>query len=403
MTNQNNKNTENNILRPGVALALSGGGFRATLFHLGAIWRLNQLGYLKKLNRITSVSGGSIINGVLAVKWKELNFDDKGVALNFEEKVASLVLRFCNKYIDIPIGLLGMLTWPTILLAPFYLNITPGELLAWYYDATLFKGSCLKDLPDDKDGPRFIFYSTNYQTGAGVRFSKPYVGDWKLGLLKDRNIKIATAVAASSAFPPVFAPLLLRTKPENWDPNVQAPLSKETGMRKRMYLADGGIYDNLGLEAASRYKTVLVSDAGAPFTTGYGWPFQLSHVKRISRVREIAMEQTRALRIRELIKDYKIGQNAPGNTLNHDGTYWGIATRINEYALEKEGLGKPLAYDNNVTNSMPLVSTRLWPFPLNVQEHLINWGYSLCDAAMRRYVLHNCSESGDFPMPNSPM
>src|SRR5260370_305678 len=48
-----------------VGLAMSGGGFRATLFHLGALWRLNELGYLTKLDRISSVSGGSITTGVL--------------------------------------------------------------------------------------------------------------------------------------------------------------------------------------------------------------------------------------------------------------------------------------------------------------------------------------------------
>jgi NTE family protein len=44
----------------GIALCLSGGGYRAMLFHLGALWRLNELGYLAKLARVSSVSGGSI-------------------------------------------------------------------------------------------------------------------------------------------------------------------------------------------------------------------------------------------------------------------------------------------------------------------------------------------------------
>src|SRR3954464_15860941 len=52
--------------RDGVALCLSGGGYRATLFHLGAVRRLNELGVLSKLKTITSVSGGSILNGMLA-------------------------------------------------------------------------------------------------------------------------------------------------------------------------------------------------------------------------------------------------------------------------------------------------------------------------------------------------
>ena len=55
-------------IQPGIGLAFSGGGFRATLFHLGSLWRLNELGYLPKLDRISSVSGGSITAGRLAVR-----------------------------------------------------------------------------------------------------------------------------------------------------------------------------------------------------------------------------------------------------------------------------------------------------------------------------------------------
>src|ERR1041385_2679925 len=52
--------------RKGVALALSGGGFRATLFHLGTLRRLNELGVLTSLDAISSVSGGSIATACLA-------------------------------------------------------------------------------------------------------------------------------------------------------------------------------------------------------------------------------------------------------------------------------------------------------------------------------------------------
>ena len=58
---------------PGIALCLSGGGYRAMLFHVGCLWRLNQLGLLGRLNRISSVSGGSITAGVLGlslIRWR---------------------------------------------------------------------------------------------------------------------------------------------------------------------------------------------------------------------------------------------------------------------------------------------------------------------------------------------
>jgi NTE family protein len=62
-------------IEDGMALCLSGGGYRAMVFHAGALWRLNELGLLKKLKRISSVSGGSITAGVLGMNWQKLQFD----------------------------------------------------------------------------------------------------------------------------------------------------------------------------------------------------------------------------------------------------------------------------------------------------------------------------------------
>ena len=52
---------------PGIGLCLSGGGYRAMLFHLGALWRLYEAGLLRGVKRISSVSGGSITAGVLGL------------------------------------------------------------------------------------------------------------------------------------------------------------------------------------------------------------------------------------------------------------------------------------------------------------------------------------------------
>src|SRR4029450_2758465 len=52
------------------ALALSGGGYSAMLFHTGVLWRLHENGQLAKLRRISSVSGGSIVAALLGLKWK---------------------------------------------------------------------------------------------------------------------------------------------------------------------------------------------------------------------------------------------------------------------------------------------------------------------------------------------
>ncbi len=67
-----------------IGLCLSGGGFRAMLFHVGAILRLNEAKLLPKLGRVSSVSGGSITAAVLGLHWKKLHFQE-GVASNLDE------------------------------------------------------------------------------------------------------------------------------------------------------------------------------------------------------------------------------------------------------------------------------------------------------------------------------
>src|SRR4051794_2519427 len=68
----------------GIALCLSGGGYRAMVFHVGALWRLNEAGILRKLRRVSSVSGGSITAAVLGMNWAALAFDSAGVATQFQ-------------------------------------------------------------------------------------------------------------------------------------------------------------------------------------------------------------------------------------------------------------------------------------------------------------------------------
>lgn len=178
-----------------LGLALSGGGFRATLFGLGSLWRFNDAGLLGKLDRVTSVSGGSILMGVLAHRWLQLQFDD-GCANNFAEVVAKPIRDFCSQTIDVGAGLAG-------LLVPFK---TAGDFLVDRYQKDLFGSATLKDLPpaDGAGQPKFVFYATNLQTGRSFRFRQDMVADYMLGVSHTFNVPLAVVVAASSAFPPFF-------------------------------------------------------------------------------------------------------------------------------------------------------------------------------------------------------
>src|SRR5215468_4700751 len=72
-----------------IGLALSGGGFRATLYHLGLVRFLRDAGILPQVTHITSVSGGSIFAAHLVLNWSRYN----GSANDFDSAAAEF-LRF---------------------------------------------------------------------------------------------------------------------------------------------------------------------------------------------------------------------------------------------------------------------------------------------------------------------
>ncbi len=121
-----------------VGLSLSGGGFRATLFHLGAIRRLNEFGILPKLTAVSSVSGGSILNGFLATR---LSSPLRNGIADFDNAVSKPVRQFCS---------LDIRRW--IALEVVIPGTHNSSGLAKQYDETSLLASCSKT----SRPPRFI-------------------------------------------------------------------------------------------------------------------------------------------------------------------------------------------------------------------------------------------------------
>lgn len=344
----------------GIGLALSGGGYRAMVFHVGALIRLNEVGILQKIKRISSVSGGSITAGVLGTSWSTLKFS-KDVASNFEI-VIDRVRKMADTSVDAGAIIGGI--------------VLPGSIsdrVAKAYNDVLFDGATLQSLPDDSkpNNPRFVINATNMQTAALWRFSRDYMGDYRVGLIEKPNVSLAAAVAASSAFPPVLSPATLRIG----QPVVNTPgadLNREP-FTKTAILSDGGVYDNLGLETITKqYKTILVSDAGQKVA-----PEESPHTdwtRHAIRVLDTVDNQVRSLRKRHLIESYERG--------DHDGAFWGVRTSFSDYKLTQD----PLKCATR--NPVPLaeIPTRLEAMPRNLQDRLMNWGYAVCDAALRAHV-----------------
>jgi len=187
--------------QPKKGLALSGGGYRATLYALGSLWRMNDSGLLTELDTITSVSGGSIAAGFLMLNWNKLVFEpidkQKGRyrATNFEEVIAKPLLDFCDKTLD----------YPSIIKGVFNPWSSASEELRKAYEKHLFGDIRLDNIPDHEHAPEFVFYGTNYDTGVSVRISKRTLRDYHIGEASQHGITLAQAVCISSSFPPFMA------------------------------------------------------------------------------------------------------------------------------------------------------------------------------------------------------
>lgn len=361
--------------QPGMALCLSGGGYRAMIFHLGALWRLNEAGLMRKLKRISSVSGGSITSGMLGLKWKNLKFDAKDVATNLVEEVIDPVMGLADHTLDIFSIAEGIIS-------PFK---TIGDEIADGYRSHLFGHATLQDLPSDNEGPRFVINSTNIQTKAVWRFSKPFMGDWKVGLIRNPKLDLAVAVGASSAFPPLLSPVELKLHAEDFDKSTAGPFQKPP-YTTDVILADGGVYDNLGLETAWKdYETILVSDGGG--TTGEEPHPAKDWARHSFRILMLMYAQVGSLRKRWVIGSFELGLRK--------GTYWGITTNIANYQLPN-ALNCP--FDR--TSQLAGTPTRLAAIGDVLKQRLLNWGYAVTDAAMRRHVDSNIAPPKGFPYPN---
>ena len=362
--------------KPGIALCLSGGGYRAMIFHLGALWRLNQLGFLKKLSRVSSVSGGSITAGLLGVAWKNLQFNENGVAVNLEDVVVNRLRRFANNTIDQGSIFKG------ILLPRHSIS---DEVTQAYRDH-LFGNATLRDLPADDEGPRFVINATNVQSKVLWRFSRPYMGDYRVGLVLNPTTELALAVAASSAFPPFLSPAQLDLRPTDFDPATPADADlKDKAYRTTVVLTDGGVYDNLGLETAWKsYGTILVSDGGG--STDDEPDPERDWARHAYRILSLIDNQVRSLRKRQLIDSYK--------QQLRKGAYWGIRTNIANYELP-DAMNCPFTETIKLAN----VATRLKALNATVQEQLINWGYAVTDAALRKHVNKDLPAPVAFPYP----
>ena len=181
----------------------------------------------------------------------------------------------------------------------------------------------------------------------------------RLGYIKLLNLTLAKVIAASSACPPAFPAVTL-----NLDANAFVKTEEYTDLfhrndlKSQVSLTDGGAYDNLGVHAIRRCPTRLVSDGSAPLypTKGKRYARQLNH--RIMRPMEAALEQTRAIRRKEIVSNLQNEQK--------EGCLWYTNTDIRNYLASN-----PFTINHEWNNYLGSIRTRLNAFTAAEKSRLI--------------------------------
>lgn len=360
-------------LSEGAAVALSGGGYRAMLFHLGFLWRLYDSGLLKDVERISSVSGGSITSAALALAWDRLGWSDNGAS--YRRLVAEPVIALARKTIDMPAGFIGRI--PAL----------SGTWIRSIYDQMLFHGATLQQLPDK---PRFVFNATSLHSGKLFRFSKPFLAEWTFGRWLNPTTRLSEAVAASSAFPPVLSPVTIRVSQFTFDP--------EGGQGRKVpdqfRLTDGGVYDNLGLETVwKRFRTLYVSDGGKGFAYQEN-PSALLSMQAL-RVTSILQDQIGMLRARQMIDGFNADAQSP---LHRKGFLVGIGFPMKNRPSDAHAFSRAGAL------SLAGTPTRLQRMDEQLIQRLVNWGYILADDRMRGTPqFGHVRPTAAIPFPQAPV
>jgi NTE family protein len=275
-----------------IGLALSGGGIRATVFHLGVLKYLAREKLFDRIVSISSVSGASLcIGAVFAVNGNKWCTGD--------EFLSCVLPRVCEIILSNDIEKSALRRLPV---SPLYWR-NRVEIIADMLEKKWGITGTLQDLP------RFPYWEINcttYETGRSFRIRRDYMGDYILGYTQNPDLPISRMMAASAGFPVLIGPYTLRTGSMCWTADKQGKCEEVT-LDPAITLWDGGVYDNLGLEALykigrgldSEIDFLIASDASPPIN--YQKRKGSMSFANMKRLLDIAMFQVGALRQRDFL------------------------------------------------------------------------------------------------------
>lgn len=267
-----------------IGLSLSGGGYRATIYHLGTLKKLKELGLLDKIDVISTISGGSITGAFYSLNQSDFtDFENKlkkvvkkniidtilfspRMLLVYFILLAIVYLAFRLLYTPYPwmssLVLIGVIYF---ILKFQYFIFPSSKMISDLYSKWFFDNKTLDELSEK---PILAINATNIETCRLFTFSKKRMSDSSYGskanpdggiAFSQKKFPISLAVASSTCVPFAFSPIYIDKNyfedPKDYD--VIKPC-----------LVDGGVYDNQGLHKLTQDNSyyscdiIIVSDAG---------------------------------------------------------------------------------------------------------------------------------------------
>jgi len=322
-------------------ICLSGGGFRGALFAAGSLLRLAEAGIVRPGLRVQAVSGGALVAASLASAWVRIQAEG-GSAAAIRREVVGPLRRLASRTLD-GRSVVGGLLFPR----------SGGEWLSHHLDREICHGLLLGDLPADID---LTVGATALSDGGRVAFAnleRPRAASW---VVRSAQFRLSDAVCASIALPPAVGAVPVRD-----------------AQGEERLLVDGSLSDPLALADAD--GAVLTCDgAGAGYV-----PSMEARAEQAGRITELLLDSLRAPVARGFARELAEGRA--------HGAYWGLRSRTGDYPADT-GLVCPPAR----AAALAAVPGRYAAVSPEDQERLINWGYAICDLALR---------SG--PVPGLPM
>lgn len=311
------------IINRRLGLSLSGGGYRAAAFHLGTLKKLNQLDILKKIDVLSTISGGSITGAALCLNNENYEEFHEMMKKKLETKnvitflftsliflrTALFILIFIGSAIFLSFTSCSYYVFPVLivfflLFFKYQFAIFPvSKVIEKAYNKFFFNEKTLSQF--SLTAPTIAIGSSNLHTGRPFTFSQKKMSDATYTFesefqppiyFKHENFPIARAVMASSCVPFAFSPVKI-DKEFFVDP-------KRDFLRATPVLIDGGVYDNQGIQKLTQAKSsyecdiIITSDAGGNFVANKKYP---NVIALLIRTVDLFMYRIKAFQIQKNI------------------------------------------------------------------------------------------------------